>query len=193
MAEQRVEQHFIDGADFLYQAAAPLAKPLADAAHGIVASLAGGGKVMVLGQGASALDALRFAGFLLGGLERARPPLPALVIGAGVSSAEGAAADAARELQVLGAPGDVLVVFTARAVQAPVVAAIDAAHVAEMIVIAFHGESGERTARLLRETDVGIACKHDRLSRVHEIQTMAAHALCAAVDHLLLGAEEDSA
>ena len=79
MAEQRVEQHFIDGADFLYQAAAPLAKPLADAAHGIVASLAGGGKVMVLGQGASALDALRFAGFLLGGLERERPPLPTLV------------------------------------------------------------------------------------------------------------------
>ena len=46
-------------------------------------------------------------------------------------------------------------------------------------------------AQLLRDTDVDIAVAHERPARILEVQLLALHCLCDAVDTQLLGEQEE--
>lgn len=193
MLEQRIQQHFFESADLLYQVAEPLSRPLADAAQVLVGALTGGGKVLLCAQGASLGVAQAFAAQFTGRFERERPGLAALVLGADLAL-PGAAPDdeppQARQLQALGAPGDVLIVLGAGAT--PVLAAaVQAAHGRDMTVLAFTGRAAAAQALGLAETDVHVPVSHERSARVLELHLLALHALCDAVDLQLMGEQDD--
>ena len=73
MLEQRIQQHFIDSADFKYQSAQILSKPIAAAVQAILACVTSGGKVLACGNGGSAADAQHFAAEFVGRFEPERP------------------------------------------------------------------------------------------------------------------------
>ena len=198
MLEQRIQQQFIDSADLKYQWAQSLARPVDEAAQALLACVAGGGKVLLCGSGASGALAQYMAALLVGGLERSRPELPALALGTDAATLTAVArrgeyADVfAAQVRALGSAGDALLVLTSNGDSGNLVRAAQAAHEREMSVIALTGRGGGELARMLRETDVHVGVPHERTPRIHEAHQLVLHCLCDGLDLQLLGDEESS-
>lgn len=185
MSDPRLQQHFIDAADLLYQAVDGLGPALEAAVAALVAGLTGGGKVLVAADAWCWPLAAHAAALLVGGFERARPELGALALPAAPSPAS--------QVRALGQPGDVLLLLTAApGVGEDLVAAVRAAQEREMTVVWLGGGAAgaDEAAALLRETDVALRVPHERRARVFETHALALHALCDGVDIQLLGEQE---
>jgi D-sedoheptulose 7-phosphate isomerase len=196
MIEQRIEQQFIDSADLKYHAAQLLSKPIAAAVQAILASVTSGGKVLACGNGGSAADAQHFAAEFVGRYERERPELAAIALTTDSSILTAIANDYdykavfAKQVRALGGAGDVLLAISTSGNSANVLAAIEAAHEREMVVVALTGKGGGTMAQVLRETDVHISVPHDRTARIQEVHLLALHCICDGVDAQLLGDQE---
>jgi D-sedoheptulose 7-phosphate isomerase len=198
MLEQRIQQQFFDSADLKYAAAEILSKPIADAVNALVGCITAGGKVLACGNGGSAADAQHFAAEFVGRFERERPGLAALALTTDSSILTAIGNDYAydvifaKQVQALGAPGDVLLCFSTSGNSANVLAAVEAAHAKEMTVIALTGRNGGKMRDALTETDVHVCVPHDRTARIQEVHLLVLHCLCDAVDLLLLGEQENT-
>ena len=196
MLEQRIQQHFIDSADLKYQVAQSLSVPIAAAVQAILASLTGGGKVLACGNGGSAADAQHFSAEFVGRFERERPELAAIALTTDTSIITAIGNDYSydaifsRQVRALGQPGDVLIAITTSGNSANVLAAIEAAHARDMVVVGLSGRNGGKMAKALRDTDVHICVPHERTARIQEVHILALHCICDAVDAQLLGDQE---
>lgn len=198
MLEQRIQQQFFDSADLKYAAAELLARPIADAVQALMGCITAGGKVLVCGNGGSAADAQHFAAEFVGRFERERPGLAAIALTTDTSILTAVGNDYdfgsifSKQVQALGAPGDVLLAITTSGNSGNVLAAVDAAHAKDMTVVALTGRDGGRMREALGETDVHICVPHERTARIQEVHLLVIHCLCDAVDLQLLG-EQDNA
>ena len=182
MLEQRIQQHFFESADLMYQVAEHLSRPIAEAAHILTTCLTSGGKLLIHAQGGDEL-ARTFSARLLQGFERDRPALAAVPLST-------LNTEALAQLAALGHPGDLLVALCPQD-EDPLTAELMAqAHAKEMGVVMLSGGMGGHWPSLLRDTDVWIAVPHERRARVQELHLLALHALCDAIDIQLLGATE---
>jgi D-sedoheptulose 7-phosphate isomerase len=197
MLEQRIEQQFIDSADLKYQSAQTLSKPIAAAVGALLMCVTGGGKVMACGNGGSAADAQHFAAEFVGRFERERPELGAIALSTDSSIITAIANDYnfdqifSKQVRALGQPGDVLLAISTSGNSRNVLAAIEAAHERDLIVVALTGKGGGKIAQLLRETDVHVCVPHDRTARIQEVHLLVLHCLCDGVDSQLLGEQEN--
>ena len=198
MLEQRIQQQFFDSADLKYQSAEALAKPIAEAVAALIGCITAGGKVLVCGNGGSASDAQHFAAEFVGRFERERPGLAAIALTTDTSILTAVGNDYdfsqvfAKQVQALGAPGDVLIAISTSGNSANVLAAVDAARAKDMTVIALTGRGGGKLREKLNDTDVHVCVPHDRTARIQEVHLLVVHCLCDAVDLQLLGEEEDT-
>ena len=198
MIEQRIEQHFIDSADLKYQAAQVLSKPIAQAIQAILASVTSGGKVLACGNGGSAADAQHFAAEFVGRFERERPELGAIALTTDTSIITAIANDNdfnvifSRQVRALGQSGDVLLAITTSGNSANVLAAVEAAHERDMVVVALTGRGGGKMNQALRDTDIHICVPNDRTARVQEVHLLTLHCICDGVDAQLMGDQENS-
>lgn len=198
MLQQRIEQHFIESADLKYQAAQVLSKPIAAAVQAVLACVTNGGKVLACGNGGSAADAQHFAAEFVGRFERERPELGAIALTTDSSILTAIANDYdfnavfSRQVRALGQPGDVLLAISTSGNSANVLAAIEAAHEREMVVVGLSGRNGGKMAGALRDTDVHICVPHERTARIQEVHILVLHCICDAVDHQLLGEQESN-
>lgn len=192
MLDLRIQQHFIDSADLHYQVAETLAKPVDAAVQAVLASVTGGGKVLVGGMGASSALAQYLVNLLVGGFERDRPGLAAVCLSSDALMAtrwsDGQAL--AKQILALGQTGDVLVLISIDGGEAALVQAVQAAHEREMSVLALTGHQGGALGRQLRETDVHVCVPHERAARICEVQHLVLHCLCDGIDTQLLGEQE---
>lgn len=197
MLEQRIQQQFFDVADLEYQSAETLSRPIADAARSLLGCITAGGKVLLAADGASVAIAQAMTAQLVGRFERERPGLAAIALGTDAAVAATVLADApsatwlAKQVQALGAPGDVLVAIAAGADSVALREAIAAARAKELTVVALLRRGSALAARV-GETDVVIAVPHERAARVHEVHLLVVHCLCDALDLQLMG-EQDPA
>ncbi len=198
MLEQRIEQQFIDSADLKYQSAQTLSKPIAAAVGALLMCVTGGGKVMACGNGGSAADAQHFAAEFVGRFERERPELGAIALSTDSSILTAIANDYhfdqifSKQVRALGQPGDVLLAISTSGNSRNVLAAIEAAHERDLIVVALTGKGGGQIGQVLRETDVHICVPHDRTARIQEVHLLVLHCLCDGVDSQLLGEQEST-
>lgn len=198
MLELRIQQHFIDSADLKYQSAQTLGKPVEAAVQALLACVTSGGKVLACGHGASATLAQHFAALFVGRFERERPELAALALNAdgavltAIVRGDEATQVFARQVRALGQAGDVLLVVSIAGQEASLLRAIEAAHERELTVLALTGQGGGPVGQALRETDVQVCVPHERMARIHEVQTLVLHCLCDGVDTQLLGEQEVS-
>jgi D-sedoheptulose 7-phosphate isomerase len=160
----------------------PTVERLADA---VVAALAGGGKVLVFGNGGSAADAQHFVGELLGRFRDTRRPLPAIALSADPSVVTGVGNDFgfddlfARQVAALAAAGDVAIGITTSGSSENVVRGLRAAREAGALPVAWTGvEPGAAGAA----AEIVLAVPSQTTARIQEIHTLAMHALCVAVD-----------
>jgi D-sedoheptulose 7-phosphate isomerase len=198
MLEQRIQQQFFDSADLKYAAAEILAKPIVDAVNTVVGCITAGGKVLACGNGGSASGTQDFAAKFVGRFERERPGLAAIALTSDSSILTAVGEDYdfnaifSKQVEALGAPGDVLLAISASGNAPNVLAAVDTAKSKDMTVVALTGHGGGKLRERLGETDVHICVPHDRAARIQEVHNLVLHCLCDAVDLQLLGEQEDS-
>ncbi|MGL4994595.1 MAG: phosphoheptose isomerase [Deefgea sp.] len=192
---QRVQQHFVESIEAKQLAMGALSPAIATAAEKIVQSLIADGKILACGNGGSAADAQHFAAEMVGRFERERPGLPAIALTTDSSALTAIANDYdfdlvfSKQVHALGRAGDILVAISTSGNSANVISAIHAAHDRHMTVIALTGRDGGQIADLLTGDDVHLCVPHPRTARIQEVHITAIHAMCDAVDFMLLGGD----
>jgi len=158
---------------------------LAAAAETVIAALESGGTVYLCGNGGSAADAQHIACELAGRFLIDRPALAAVALTTNTSSLTAIGNDFgyddvfARQLEGLGAPGDVLIAITTSGGSANVVKAVHAAHAMGMTVIGLTADRGRRFAALC---DLALVAPGDSSPRIQEGHITLGHALCELVE-----------
>jgi len=191
----RILGHFQASAQAKLDAAQHLA-PLVEQASALMLNcLTQGGKILACGNGASAAVSQVFASQMLNRFEQERPGLAAIALAADVATLTAIADDHAydqvfaRQLKVLGLPGDVLLAVTPGGSTPAVLAAVEAAHARGMSVIALTAGGGGALAEQMQEGDVCLKVPAESPARIQEVHLLIIHCLCDAVDSVLLGVE----
>jgi D-inositol-3-phosphate glycosyltransferase len=159
------------------------------AAEELAEGLAGGGKVLICGNGGSAAEAQHLAAELVGRFKRPdRTGLAAVSLTADTAVLTAWANDAqfdevfARQIAALGRPGDVLVVMSTTGASRNVVRAIEAARERGMRSVAFLGRDGGQCRKL---SDVPVVVPVNDTQRIQEVQLLVLHTLCELVEDRL--------
>ena len=163
-------------------------RAVAAAAEAIIACFESGGTVFFCGNGGSAADAQHLACEFAGRYLVERPGLPAVALTTNTSSLTSIGNDYgfdvvfSRQLEGLGAPGDVLVAMTTSGASRNVLRAVETAHALGMVVIGFTGLKGKRFGSLC---DFALVTPHALTPRVQEGHIAMGHAICQLVEHAL--------
>ena len=164
--------------------------PLFEAAAAIVKAVKAGGKVLVFGNGGSAADAQHVAAELVGRLERERGAIAAVALSSDSSILTAVANDYgfervfARQVEALGAPGDVFVAISTSGRSANILRAIEAARARSLRVVGFTGENGGEMAALC---DFCLQVPSAETPRIQEGHSVLGHLLCALVEQGMYG------
>jgi phosphoheptose isomerase len=144
-----------------------------------------GKKVLLCGNGGSAADAQHIAAELVGRFVLERRPLAAIALTTDTSALTAIANDYgyeqvfARQVEALGAPGDVLIAITTSGASKNVVAAVAAARARGMKVL---GLTGAKGAAFVQSCDAGVAVPSTVTARIQELHIAIGHILCEVVD-----------
>lgn len=168
----------------------PGAAAIAQAGALLVRVLAGGGQVLVFGNGGSAADAQHFAAELVGRFVRARRGWPAVALSTDTSVLTSVANDFgfetvfARQVEALGRPGDLAVGITTSGASPNVVRALETARARGLQTIALTGNDGGAAGRI---AGVHVNVPETVTARVQEAHITVLHLLCAFVDREVEG------
>jgi len=187
-----IQKAFADGLELRQRCATELAAPISQAAESMVSCLKNGGKILTCGNGGSACDAQHFAGELVNRFEIDRPALPSIALTSDASVITSIANDNAyeevfaRQVEALGAKGDVLLAISTSGNSANVLRAAQAATGKGMRVIALTGKDGGDLARL-PDIDTLLNIPHTTTARIQEMHLTCLHILCSLIDDTLYG------
>lgn len=157
----------------------------------LVQSLLHGNKILCCGNGGSAANAQYFTANMIYRFETERPGLPVLALNTDnvVLTAIGGAQFEhelyARQVRVLGQPGDLLLVLSSQGNTGNIIKAVETAVTRDMGIVALTGCDGGRLAGLLRTRDVEIRVPSWRRARVQEMHMLILNCLCELIDHTL--------
>ena len=155
----------------------------------VVATLRGGGKVMLCGNGGSACDAAHAAGELVGWFEaKKRRAYAAIALGHDVPTLTAIGNDAgfehvfARQVQALGRRGDLLIGISTSASSKNVVLALQTA---KDLGIATAALTGERRGPVTELAGVCVQVPSANTARIQESHLLVVHMVCAAAEQAL--------
>lgn len=192
---ERVSGHFLESIAIKQQVMDELSPAVALAAERMVSCLMNEGKILACGNGGSAADAQHFAAEMIGRFEKERPGLAAMSLAtdSSVLSAIGNDYDFdmifSKQVRALGHHNDLLLAISTSGNSANVIEAIYAAHERGMGVIALTGKDGGQIAEILSPEDIHLNVPSLRTARIQEVHILLIHALCDAIDCMLLGGE----
>jgi D-sedoheptulose 7-phosphate isomerase len=161
---------------------------LGAAADLIADSLAGGGTLLVCGNGGSAADAQHIAAEFVGRFMKDRPPLSAVALNTNTSAVTAIGNDLgfdevfARQVRAHGRTGDVLLAISTSGTSPNVLAAVAAAHESGLSVVGLTGGSG---GALAGACDVCLTVPASSTPRIQEVHILLAHVLCGLVEDAL--------
>ena len=163
-------------------------QPVADAAAAILAASHDGRKVLVFGNGGSANDAQHLAVDLVGRFQRERRPVAALALTTDTGLLTAIANDYAfdrvfvRQIEALGAAGDLAIGISTSGQSANVVEGLRAAGARGLRTIAITGRDGGAAGAL---ADIHINVPDPSTARVQEAHRTLIHAICELVEREL--------
>jgi D-sedoheptulose 7-phosphate isomerase len=167
-------------------AAAKASLPALDRCAELIAGcLEAGGKILAAGNGGSASDALHLCEELVGRYRDNRRALPAVSLAADGTALTCIGNDFgfdrvfSRQVEALGRPGDVLVLFTSSGNSPNLLMAVEAARAAGMKTVAFNGRGGGKLAGI---TDAEWIVPCDYGARVQELHTWGLHVVLEVVE-----------
>lgn len=163
---------------------------VAEIALAITEALRNGHKVLIFGNGGSAADAQHFAGELVGHLYMDRRALPVIALSTNTSNMTAIANDFgydqvfARQVEALGAPGDVAIGITTSGNSPNVVAAMDVARNEGLKTIGMTGRGGGNVGA---NSDLCLAIDTEDTPRCQEAHIAAIHIICEWVEKEFAG------
>ncbi len=168
-----------------------LMRDIALAADRIVESYAGGGKLILFGNGGSAADAQHIACEMVGRFLVERRPLEATALGMNVSTLTAIGNDYGygrifeRELEATAKPGDVIIAISTSGDSPNVLRAIKRARKIGCATIAMTGQSG---GKLKGEADILLNVPSKGPSpRIQELHILIGHIICELVERGICG------
>jgi D-sedoheptulose 7-phosphate isomerase len=165
---------------------AELVGHVAAAAEALTNCLAGGGKVLLCGNGGSAADAQHIAAELTGRyLLPNRRPLPAVALTTDSSALTAIGNDFgfesifSRQVQALAAKGDALLAISTSGNSPNVVKALESAREIGCVTVALTGKGGGKMKDL---ADFNLIVPSDETPQIQEMHIMIGHVLCDLID-----------
>jgi D-sedoheptulose 7-phosphate isomerase len=158
---------------------------LQTAAGWCVDAFRSGNKLLSCGNGGSASEAQHLVGEIVGRYKKDRPPLPAIALNADSTLLTCIGNDYSfhdvfsRQIEGLGRPGDVLLVFSTSGNSPNVLAALEAARKLQIQSIAFLGKDG---GQALAAADCSLLVQHADTARVQEGHNFLMHALMDCIE-----------
>lgn len=160
--------------------------PVIDRAAGLfIEALSAGKKILFFGNGGSAADSQHLAAELVGRLAAERRALPALALTTDSSNLTALGNDFgfesvfSRQIEALGAEGDVAVAISTSGESPNVLAAVEAARRRGIKTVAFTGRGG---GRLAPEVDLAVVIPSDSTQRIQEAHITVGQILCELVE-----------
>jgi D-sedoheptulose 7-phosphate isomerase len=153
-------------------------------------ALRAGGKLLFAGNGGSAADAQHWAAELVSRFQKERPGLPAISLTTDSSILSAIGNDYgfervfARQVEALGAAGDVLVLISTSGRSANILRAAEAARARSLKVIGFTGREGGALHALC---DICLRVPADDTPRIQEGHAFLGHLLCALIEQGMYG------
>ncbi len=147
-------------------------------------------KVILFGNGGSAADAQHLAAEFVGRYRRDRRPLPAVALTVNASAVTAIANDYefdlvfARQLEALGAAGDVAIGISTSGKSANVIAALRVARREGLITVALTGRPGSPIAEV---ADFCVCIPSEHTPGIQEAHITVGHVLCELVERALFG------
>jgi len=155
------------------------------AAIAIINSFKDGGKLLIFGNGGSAADSQHIAAELVGRFKMQRNGLPAIALTTDTSALTAIANDYgydvvfSRQIEALGAKGDVALGISTSGNSKNVIEAFKKAKALGIKTIALAGSDG---GKMKSEADISIIVASKDTPRVQESQGMIGHILCALIE-----------
>ena len=172
----------------------PQAPRLAAWGRRLAGVLTSGGRLLACGNGGSAAEAQHLTAELVGRFKDERMPMSAISLHADTSALTAIANDYgveeifARGVRAHGRSGDILVALSTSGTSPNVLAAVKAAHETGLATWALTGPQPNPLAAMC---DDAIGVEAPSTATVQEIHLLLIHALCIAVDGVLLGAAHE--
>ena len=189
----RINKQFDDSAETKRQSRDVLAKPIAETIQAMAECLRKDAKILCCGNGGSAADSQHFAAELINRFEMERPELAAIALTTDSSVLTSIANDYdynqifSKQVRGLGRKGDVLLAISTSGNSINVIAAIEAAHARNMIVVALTGRDGGKMGAVLKPGDIHICVPAKVTARIQEVHLLVLHCICDGIDHVLYG------
>ncbi len=186
-----IRRQLAESAAVKQKIAAECSAQIRDAIDVLLRGFRAGNKLLLCGNGGSAADAQHIAAELVVRMSMAgRPALPAIALTTDSSLLTAGGNDIgfdnvfARQVEALGAPGDVLLAISTSGNSENVVRAAAAAKARGMKVVGFLGRGGGRLAPMM---DVAVVVPSDDTQRIQEGHITIAHILCGAIEETMFG------
>jgi D-sedoheptulose 7-phosphate isomerase len=160
-------------------------RPLLDAIDAIATAFRGGRKLLVFGNGGSAADAQHLAAEFVGRFQRERRAVSAVALTTDTSILTAIGNDYAydrvfaRQVEALGAAGDVAFGITTSGGSTNVLEAFKVAKASGLVTIALTGRDGGDAGSL---ADIHLNVPDQSTARVQEVHRTLLHAICEIVE-----------
>lgn len=157
-------------------------------ARATIAALAGGGKLLIAGNGGSAADAQHIAAEIVGRYKLNRRSWPALALTTDTSALTAIANDFgfetifARQIEGLGQRGDIFWGLSTSGRSPNILTAMKTARAAGLVTVGFTGTAGIAMAA---HCDHLFVAPSDETPCIQQIHLTAAHAICDAIEQTL--------
>ena len=159
-----------------------------------VASINAGGKLLFAGNGGSAADSQHMAGEYVSRFMIERPGLPAIALTTDTSILTAIGNDYgyeelfARQIQALGSSEDVLFVYSTSGNSTNCLKGIAMARSKNIKIV---GMTGMKGGAMDSECDHLVRVPSDSTPHIQEGHLIIGHAICAMVEHIIFGNEDD--
>ena len=156
----------------------------------ICQALSGGHKILLCGNGGSAADSQHIAAEFIGRFKKERRSLPAIALTTDTSALTAIANDYhydlvfARQIEGLGAVGDVLIAISTSGNSKNILEAVRQAKKMQMITLGFTGKAG---GKLKDAVDFCYRAESVKTPHIQEMHITALHAISEVVENVLFG------
>ncbi len=154
----------------------------------LTTALSSGKKVLAFGNGGSAADSQHFAAELVNRFRLDRPALAAIALTTDSSILTSVANDSdyesvfSRQVEALGAPGDVALAISTSGNSPNVLRAVEVARAGGLATLGLAGRDG---GKLAKSVDLCLTVPHRETARVQEVHGLLIHLFCEMIDRTL--------
>jgi D-sedoheptulose 7-phosphate isomerase len=160
----------------------------------LIAAIARGNKVMLIGNGGSATDADHLAAEFTGRFQMDRAGMPAMALTTSTAALTAIANDYGyesvfeRQVEAFGVPGDVLIAISTSGNSESVNRAVSLARDREIVTVALAGRDG---GRLVHVAEIPVIVPGEVTARIQEMHLLIGHSWCDAVERAIFGAQDE--